>query len=298
MVLHQHDAHALLPLLSPHLPHALPVVGSILSNPAPLTVYTTFASLATPPKLWVALAVLPGHSDQIRVFVSAESSSRRRISPHLSPRDAPKHAGGNDDNDADDKDDDDAAAALLGRAVDDCLARHPRNFKVGCVATRWSARLRARLGAEDRGVCTVFLAPEGKGMDGGTVAAGNGLVLGPGVDGDEDAIYATSTLRSAAYYRSRLSQTSTLRPAGGSAYIPPVSFMMTHADGSLGALWTDPAHRRKGFAKAVTAHRMAEMSRFDERARGWVCVFVGNVESERMWEGLGWERAWTVEWVY
>lgn len=72
---------------------------------------------------------------------------------------------------------------------------------------------------------------------------------------------------------------------------------MTHGDGSLGALWTQPDYRRRGLAKAIVASHLAE-----DEARGvpgHCHVEDGNVASMRLWEGLGWTRlSFTSFWVY
>lgn len=89
---------------------------------------------------------------------------------------------------------------------------------------------------------------------------------------------------------------------------------MTHADGSIGALYTLPEWRRKGLAKIVVAERLRSMAetpslgRTEEekqlraeasrKLRANLQVEENNEASEALWKGLGWEPAWSVGWVY
>ena len=103
---------------------------------------------------------------------------------------------------------------------------------------------------------------------------------------------------------------------------------MTHAGGDLGALYTQPAWRRKGLGRWVSVERMnaarggdaggatngsaagtkgdetesgregTESDRVDDGLRGYVYVGEDNVGSRRLWETMGWQRGWDVQWVH
>jgi ribosomal protein S18 acetylase RimI-like enzyme len=73
-----------------------------------------------------------------------------------------------------------------------------------------------------------------------------------------------------------------------------VAWVLTVADGSVGALYTLPDYRRRGLAKAVLAHRLGRM----EGLPGFCHVEVTNGASETLWEGMGWRRGHRVNWVY
>jgi GNAT superfamily N-acetyltransferase len=86
-----------------------------------------------------------------------------------------------------------------------------------------------------------------------------------------------------------------------------------------------PPHRRRGLAKWVVEERLksvrareremglsngtdigkgrmgdgdVEGDVLGEGMNGYVWVFRGNVESERLWEGLGWKRGWGAQWCF
>jgi hypothetical protein len=88
-------------------------------------------------------------------------------------------------------------------------------------------------------------------------------------------------------------------------------------DGSLGALHTDAAHRRKGLARwVVQQHLKTGRGLLRNPDRGslkneqdgevdvgggggaWTVVFRGNEASEGLWINLGWRVGWECAWVY
>lgn len=110
------------------------------------------------------------------------------------------------------------------------------------------------------------------------------------------------------YILARSAYTTLVRPVAGGA---PVCWVLTHADGSLGALYTLPEWRRKGLAKLVVAERLRAMAAGSDgdtadkarteasrKLRANLQVEEGNEASEALWTGLGWEPAWCVGWVY
>jgi len=80
--------------------------------------------------------------------------------------------------------------------------------------------------------------------------------------------------------------------AAAARYVPPVAWIITHSNGSQGALYTVPAYRRRGLARLVTAERIQRTQGY----RSFVYVEVGNTVSENLWEARGWERGWEVTW--
>lgn len=92
--------------------------------------------------------------------------------------------------------------------------------------------------------------------------------------------------------------TTALRPRRADGeYAPPAAWVMTHGDGSVGALWTQPAYRRRGLAKVVLARHLADLA--EQGVPGHCYVEEGNDASMRLWEGMGWSTIpFTFYWVY
>lgn len=98
------------------------------------------------------------------------------------------------------------------------------------------------------------------------------------------------------YILSRSAYTTLLRPQEGGR---PVCWILTHADGALGALYTLPEWRRKGLAKLVVRERLRDMAKEGNGVlRANLQVEAGNTASEALWRSLGWGPAWRVGWVY
>jgi ribosomal protein S18 acetylase RimI-like enzyme len=72
---------------------------------------------------------------------------------------------------------------------------------------------------------------------------------------------------------------------------------MTHGDGSLGALWTEPAYRRRGLAKVILKSHLADQAKYG--IPGFCYVEADNAASMALWESLGWQRMpWISYWMY
>lgn len=109
-------------------------------------------------------------------------------------------------------------------------------------------------------------------------------------------IIATSKIpRPADYITSLLSNSSvaTLPSPADPSKRGPAAWILTHSDLSLGSLYVTPEHRRKGLAKRVVQHRLAQPGAF----RGVVYVETGNEASEALWKSLGWEKGWETVWA-
>jgi ribosomal protein S18 acetylase RimI-like enzyme len=74
-------------------------------------------------------------------------------------------------------------------------------------------------------------------------------------------------------------------------------FVQCHGDGSLGALHTQPAYRRRGLAKVVLA---AHLAKYEARGvPGYCYIEEHNTASMALFESLGWARLpWVVYWVF
>jgi hypothetical protein len=113
--------------------------------------------------------------------------------------------------------------------------------------------------------------------------------------------------RPLAYYASRSSQSTVIRhKSTGEA----VCWIILHADGSIGALYTIPTWRRKGLAEIVVRHNITSRQAITksstqnvkekqgkEERRDFCYVFKGNTASERLWVKMGWEEGWGVKWI-
>lgn len=72
---------------------------------------------------------------------------------------------------------------------------------------------------------------------------------------------------------------------------------MTHGDGSLGALWTQPTFRRRGLAKVVLANHLAKAEA--QGIPSFCYIEDGNTASMKLFESLGWRPLpWVTYWVY
>jgi GNAT superfamily N-acetyltransferase len=102
--------------------------------------------------------------------------------------------------------------------------------------------------------------------------------------------------RPLAYYASRSSQSTVIRHK---ITREAVCWIILHADGSIGALYTLPKWRRKGLAEIVVRQNIKSrqaMTKSSER-RDFCYVFKGNTASERLWVKMGWEEGWGVRWI-
>lgn len=168
-VVYAHDPSTLLPLLTPLLPSSIVLVGAILSNPStssdsstPLRdVFATFPPSTEPPEEWMVVAILPGASNQMRLFHSLEAT------PSPSP---------------------DAIARgqeLVNTVVAHVLKQYPTH-RLGAVNTLWAESLRLNVvGGPHRTVCTTFLSPAAGAAIDSAGADMEGLMLDVGRPGDE-----------------------------------------------------------------------------------------------------------------
>lgn len=178
-VVFAHDPSSLLPLLNPLLPASIVLVGAILSNPSspsnspesttPLRdVYATFPPSTEPPEEWMVIAILPGASNQMRLFHSLEaapSPSREAI---------------------------ERGQEMVNSVVAHLLKRYP-SHRLGAVNVLWAEALRlAVVGGPHRTVCTTFLAPDGWAAMDPAGADMAGLMLDVGRPGDEVLVSAHS----------------------------------------------------------------------------------------------------------
>ncbi|BEI90949.1 uncharacterized protein CcaverHIS019_0310190 [Cutaneotrichosporon cavernicola] len=256
------DPVALLPLLEALLPASIALVGSIRSSPT-LEIFATFP--ADPPAEWMVVAVLPGPVGQMRIFHSFEAGP---ITNEEKER----------------------GQAMVNAVVGEMLRDRP-GYKLGAVHEAWSESLRLNVvGGRYHTMCTTFLAPKNAQVD-ASRADTCGLILDEGRPGDEVLIQAKSGYRTREWYAAQLGHTSVLRPTPDSL---PVAWVVTVADGAIGALYTLPEFRRRGLAKAVLAHRLGKMTGLP----GFCHVEVTNGASESLWEGMGWTRGHRVNWIY
>jgi len=118
-----------------------------------------------------------------------------------------------------------------------------------------------------------------------------------------------------AYYASRAHLSTVIRQADSRN--EAVCWIVVHADGALGALYTLPAWRRKGLAEIVVRqnirYRRTQLDDHEKHGeesidivggeheaksqRNFCYVFKGNTASERLWVKLGWEEGWGVRWI-
>ena len=77
-----------------------------------------------------------------------------------------------------------------------------------------------------------------------------------------------------------------------------MAWVMTHAAGDQGALHVEPDNRRRGLAKWVVLANLEREREAGRDVQGHVWVQRGNEASEALWRAMGWEKAWTVQWIH
>lgn len=102
-----------------------------------------------------------------------------------------------------------------------------------------------------------------------------------------------------------------------------MTWVMNHADGNLGALYTVPGYRKRGLARWVIRERLDSQGHDrvvdngiyqedgedgkdgkdgknveDGRVRGHAWTSPENEASVAVWKSLGWEKGWQARWVY
>ncbi|RSH83945.1 hypothetical protein EHS25_005189 [Saitozyma podzolica] len=257
-ILHKHDALSLVTLLEGHLPYSLPVYGTILANipepgispdeygnTHPLSAWATFPPGSPSLEPWVIIVPLGTPlEDQIRLYCSAETSC-----PDTSASDYP------------------SGLDTVKRALRSYGELSPGFKMVGALNALWVPEVERFLHGQPRGRCNVFLppltglgdsqAPEALEVEGYTVDHGR--------EAEVEVFRDTSDIkRPSAYYRARLPWSTVIRPSssaevGASASstpAPAAALVLTHMDGSLGALHTDAAYRRKGLARWVVQQHL------------------------------------------
>jgi GNAT superfamily N-acetyltransferase len=103
--------------------------------------------------------------------------------------------------------------------------------------------------------------------------------------------------RPLAYYVSRSHCSTVIRQISTQE---AVCWIILHADGALGALYTLPDWRRKGLAEIVVRQNIRWRNlHLDGKGgrRDFCYVFKGNTASERLWVKMGWEEGWGVRWI-
>lgn len=323
--LYSHDPASLFPLLKRWLPHSQTVVGAMLNNPTPPSennisverdvlqgrplerMYASFPPGQIPSdedRDWLVTVALPEPSEQIRVWhrLEVEGNQAEMAATRTIPQPEAGHS----------LDDDEVKLALdlYIQAVQQMRQLYPRYWVVGQVNSLWEGGLRKALDAPSRTICRVFLAPK---VEPPAMPEEDfdklGLKLDHTREGDETEVRLAlpssgvdtqmsilTKYHSPAYILARSPYTTLLRPKEGGR---PVCWILTHADGSLGALYTLPEWRRRGLAKVVVRERLRAMAKEgDGVLRANLQVEDGNTASESMWRGLNWEPAWQVGWVY
>ncbi|KAL1413648.1 hypothetical protein Q8F55_001426 [Vanrija albida] len=296
IALYAHKPHAILPFLQQDLPDTVVAVGSIMCNrtsedePGPVdglpvpgvlsTIHATFPPAQdgeplSPGDNWVIAYPLPRPSEQIRVYHSLQHDPARQT-PEAVER----------------------AAAEINAVIDAMAKLYPNQKVVGQVPELFRPLVHAHVGGPDHGRNWTYFAPESGTKVDLTGVNTDGLELGLARAEDAELIFAENKYRSLEYYASRAAHTTVLRPvvAPGEPTPLPVAWFMTHGDGSVGALHTMPAYRRRGLAKVLIAKHLGELE-----ARGvpvYCNVENGNEISAALWEGLGWRKGWNASWVY
>lgn len=315
-----HEPKSLLPLLRKNLPHSLAVHSLIASNdfarptspisqePCPQLeaddaiahVWCTFppSALSSPPPIYNMIAIVPRPQEfQTRSFCSAEANL---------------------------PDPETEAEAVRVVVASHLTLRRMYSWMLlaGGVHERWLSALLEAVGTKSRVDTYLWLSPEGGSpaldLDEAEVQRqleAEGLILDHGRACDAQIVTRPDFLtvrrslmvqicdtREAqspiSYYYKQLPHTTVLRPKSAPDEPPKraVCWIMTHAAGDQGVLYTLPEWRRKGLAKIVTAVRLKEAAK--SGVRGFVWVFAGNAASNALWENLGWEKQWTARWVY
>ena len=328
--LYAHEPRSLLPLLRAHLPHTLVIVGTILANrvsndekgpvdddtplPPPLPpVYATFPPPAHGGDVtldtlreagigeyeWLVAVALPLPSEQIRLHHALVAATPDQQT-------GPAKA---------------AAERTIELAIREMARMYPTQLVVGNTHEMFESVTRRVVGGAERTKTYIYVAPHAGFGHTEIDLAGvggvdkEGLVLDHGRPSDAPVvslgldhgcalltrfqIFETNKYRLEEYYALRGAYTTCLRRRSDTVPNPnPCEvWVMTHGDGSLGALWTQPAFRRRGLAKVVMAEHLAK-----EEARGvpgFCYIEEGNEASMKLFSSLGWSPLpWTTYWIY
>lgn len=119
------------------------------------------------------------------------------------------------------------------------------------------------------------------------------------------------------YYASRSPHTTVIRESH--APRRAICWIIHHADGALGALYTLPEWRRRGLAAVAVRRRMegrrvflsstssssssrllssgGQVEEGEGQSQDFCYVFKGNKASEGLWLKLGWKEGWGVRWI-
>ncbi|GMK56649.1 hypothetical protein CspeluHIS016_0304890 [Cutaneotrichosporon spelunceum] len=307
--LYPHNPASVISLLESQLPHTLVLLATIKANrhaasdPSPVTasdcqvppplppVFTNFPpphagspsseyldSIGVGPYGWIVAVALPEPSEQIRFYHS--------LVAHPSPS----------------ADEVAVAEAVVEGTLRFMAGRYPTQLVCGATHERWEPVARKVLGGRTQVPTYIYVAP-GSGFGTTNITgvpspeAWPELVLDHGRESDKDFIFSVNHYRPKEYYGARAAHLTVLRPHRQTGAVPPPEvFVQCHGDGSLGALHTQPAFRRRGLAKAVLA---AHFRRYEGHVPQFCYIEPDNSASIALFGSLGWTPLpWTTYWVY
>ena len=146
----------------------------------------------------------------------------------------------------------------------------------------------------------------------------------PSRKADQQYIEHTDIKRTAAYYTSRLPHSSILLGSPTSEDKAGLAVqVLSHADGTVGSLFTYPRYRRKGLGAALVKAHVASgrgtikvpadagravgiectdgtdgYGQGEGSAWAWTHIYNGNTASEALFRRLGFASLWDAAWIY
>ncbi|KAF7984218.1 hypothetical protein HWV62_16016 [Athelia sp. TMB] len=292
---HPDAANALIALLQPHLPHSLPILGYLFHSCRPtqsgfqepqVEVWSTI-SPAEPPSAGVFSVLLFSPADaQFRLFCSADSSAgpaEAAEEAHVVGvmRSATRIADGNP-----------RYRTIVPLPPGD-QPPHTAMIFVGSVHEKWARCLAPH--APRMNPCVKFLCPPQP------APPSREPSVSKLEEADLERVRAASGIaRSHEYLLERLAASVCVRADG-----LPVAWALVHADGSIGALHVEDAHRRRGLGRLVMRALVEQLGGGADGAGGealgwnWTDVVAANEAGSGFMRSLaGWEEGWLCYWVF
>ncbi|KAH7888583.1 hypothetical protein F5I97DRAFT_1925105 [Phlebopus sp. FC_14] len=323
---------ALVELLSPHVPHSLPVLGNILNtcprsqtianvDPSQVFVWSTTplptssSHVASPPPLFSILIFSPA-SHQFRFFCSAETSSGPpteeeeahvlhicRSVLRMAARHSPTYNSILT-----------CKASTPDSHPTDRVETDPSMIVIGGVHEKWHSCLRPL--SEWQNPYVRFNLPPTS-LPHKDAQPSQGWIISQIRESDINVIRATTAIpRSVDYIRSRAPYSVCIRPKGtypDDQGQKPIAWALMHADGSIGTLFVDPLHRGKGVAKLAINTLVQKLDLTKGYAStptngdlgggtlgwNWSDTDVWNEKAKKLFHSLGgWREEWTCHWTY
>ncbi|KZP18728.1 hypothetical protein FIBSPDRAFT_863522 [Athelia psychrophila] len=310
---------ALVALLQPHIPYSLPILGYLFHSGQHIPngfhkpcvkVWTSTPQLEShiPAKGVFSVLLFTPADHQFRFFCSAESSESPASAAEEGHVLSVMESAMNIVSEGSESFRTIMPASALPQqgSADD---PNPKLFLIGSVHEKWARCLQTR--ALKMNPCAKFVCPPRPVT--AIAPPGEEYVSTRLTEEDIELVCAGSGVsRSRTYLQGRLAASVCLRAKtemGANAGTPPVAWGLVHADGSIGALHVEDAHRRRGLGQFVMHELVRQIGGTgpDGQEDGgggalgwnWTDVMAANEKGSGFMRSLGgWEERWVCYWVF